>query len=109
LIARLHAFYGRAPGPEADWLKVRAPIFWAYARMLDRLEAEDKLAAANLAFATEGQAMEDFDRTSFLSALQMAARGSSAVASYDDMEAAGIEVVYEEAPEAPEPGSSANA
>lgn len=43
----MHRFYGRAPHPSGDWLRVPGYLFWAYASQLDPLEARESIGRIN--------------------------------------------------------------
>jgi hypothetical protein len=68
--------YGPAPGPDADWLKVRPAIIAMYATMLPRLEAEAEMRAYHVALAAGGLQMEERGRAQYINSLERQASGA---------------------------------
>jgi hypothetical protein len=98
LIPRLLRFYGRAPGPAGDWLKVPAKWFWAHVQMMGRLDAEEALGQLSRIAAGNGL-MEERDQRQYRRDLARAASGGRQVgvekANAASLSMLGIKVVDE--------------
>jgi hypothetical protein len=53
------SFYGPGPAEHGDWLKVPGARFWAYVRMLPRLQAEQALETVSQVAAGTGSMEKD--------------------------------------------------
>ena len=64
--------YGRAPGPSGDWLDVPQRWFWAYVKMMPRLQAEQAQSRISQISAGNGL-IEKSEARQYLDELRRAA------------------------------------
>jgi hypothetical protein len=97
LIPRLHRFYGRAPGPDGDWLKLKPQVLGMYATMLPRLEAHERLDSITDQLASGNRMLEDHSRQRFMGGLerQMVGQRRPKRATAEDFASMKVQVVVE--------------